>query len=465
MTFNSPLNYKRNKLKFSFIHLLISLLSISLISLDYYKETSASFAFARKLETDVEIDDNYYSTTTMNNNNNNNNNDDQQSAINTHYSPIVFVPGDGGSQLEAKLNKTERIHYICELQSDWYDLWLNIHLLVPLAFDCLIDNMRLHYNFTTRKTYNTPGVEIRPTNFGSLDSVDYLDIDRLPKTGYFAEVIAILEKNNGYIRNVDMVGAGFDFRKAPNELEIFFQNLTNLIELTYIKNNYKPVSLICHSMGCLNSFYLLNRKTQNWKDVFIKRLICLAAPFGGSVKAISAMLYGDNLGIPLLSSEKLKDLQSSFPSLMYLFPKEPTFSSDRILIQSSEYNYTLKNFDLLFNATNMIEQREMWHDTKDIAANLTAPNVELWCLYGSGIETPSLIVYDGDIKDGKYKEIEGDGDGTVNIESLRACESFQKYQDKPVYTRQFDKTDHIDILRNDDAANFISQYIMRGVVE
>lgn len=378
------------------------------------------------------------------------------------FSPIVFVPGDGGSQLEAKLNKTERVHYVCDLQSDWYDIWLNIHLLAPLAFDCLIDNMRLYYNVTTRTTYNTPGVEIRPTKFGSLDSVDYLDIDRLPKTGYFAEIINVLEKNNGYVRNVDMVGASFDFRKAPNELDTFFKNLSQLIESTYVKNNYQPITLICHSMGCLNSFYLLNNKTQNWKDVFIKRLICLAAPFGGSFKAISAMLYGDNLGIPLLSSEKLKDLQSSFPSLMYLFPRQPTFPEDRILIQSSTSNYTLKNFHLLFDATGLIDQREMWYDTRKIAANLSAPNVELWCLYGSGIETPSLIVYDGDIKDGRYKEIEGDGDGTVNIESLRACEEYQKYQDKPVYTRQFDKTDHIDIIRKDDAANFISQNIMRG---
>lgn len=76
-----------------------------------------------------------------------------------------------------------------------------------------------------------PGVGIRPTKFGSLDSADYLDIDRLPKTGCFAEVISIIEKNDGYIRNVDMVGASFDFRKAPNELDLFITNLTDLIEL------------------------------------------------------------------------------------------------------------------------------------------------------------------------------------------------------------------------------------------
>lgn len=376
------------------------------------------------------------------------------------YNPVIFIPGDGGSQLEAKLNKTSRVHYICDLVSDWYDIWLNIHLLAPIAFDCLIDNMKLHYNATTRTTHNTEGVQIRATNFGSLDSVAYLDIFKIPQTDYFENIIATLELNNRLVRNVNMVGAAFDFRKAPNELDEFFHNLTNLIEDHYIKNNYKQVTLICHSMGCLNSFYLLNRMTQNWKDVFIKRLIALASPWDGSFKAISAMLYGDNLGIPLLNQEKLHELQSSFPSLMYLFPKKSTFGEDRILIQTPKVNYTLKNLDDLFNATGMLDQREMWHDTREIAANLFAPNVELWCLYGAGIETPSQIVYQGPLDANKYVEIQGDGDGTVNLESSRACEYFHEHQEKPVYTRQFDKVDHIAILRGKEVADFISSHIL-----
>lgn len=96
--------------------------------------------------------------------------------------PLISVPIDGGSQLEAKLNKTYRIHYICDLVSDWYD---NIHLLAPYAFDCLIDNMRLIYNKTARTTRNSDGVQIRPTYFGSIDSVDYLvdSVDYLQTSG------------------------------------------------------------------------------------------------------------------------------------------------------------------------------------------------------------------------------------------------------------------------------------------
>lgn len=385
----------------------------------------------------------------------------EDAAYGEDIQPVVFIPGDGGSQLQARLNKTSRVHYICDLTSDWYDLWLNIHLLAPLLFDCLVDNMRLNFDHRTNLTYNSQGVDIRPTNFGSLASVAYLDVLKIPKTDYFETIIKTLEQDHNLIRETEMVGAAFDFRKAPNELHAHFEDLKYLIESTYIRNGYRPVNLICHSMGCLNSLYLLNRQTQNWKDIFVRRLIALAAPWDGSMKAISAMLFGDNLGIPLLNKEKLQYLQSSFPSLMYLFPKAPTFGSGRVLVETKDVNYTLDNLDKLFDATGLLDQKAMWLITKEIAASLSPPNVELWCLYGSGNQTPNKIVFEGSLEDGKYREIQGDGDGTVNIESSRACERFSSMQAKPVYVREFEGVDHIDILRGEQAANFISNHILR----
>lgn len=389
-------------------------------------------------------------------------NDIQEQQQEQQLDPVLFIPGDGGSQLEAKLNKTERLHYICAYISDWFDIWLNVHLLTPIAFDCLSDNLKLSYNRTSRTTHNTPGVQIRATNFGSLDSVDNLDIYHFPYTDYFHSIIVTLEKNNGLVPNAQMVGAAFDFRKAPNELDVFFKNLTALIEQHYILNNYSPVTLICHSMGCLNSIYLLNRQTESWKSVYVRRLITLAAPWSGSFKAISAMLYGDNLGIPLLNQNKLQALQKTFPSLMYLFPRPPAFGMDKVLIETPDKNYTLNNLDELFEEANLLDQREMWHDTRNITMNLRAPNVELWCLYGTKVDTPTKVIYKDKFSTNKYEEIQGDGDGTVNLESLRACEDFANQQEKPVYTRMFPNVDHINILRGQQAANFISFHILGG---
>lgn len=52
---------------------------------------------------------------------------------------LFTVPGDGGSQIEAKLNKPEVVHYVCDKKTDKYDnIWLNLELLVPVVIDCLV---------------------------------------------------------------------------------------------------------------------------------------------------------------------------------------------------------------------------------------------------------------------------------------------------------------------------------------
>lgn len=56
---------------------------------------------------------------------------------------LFVVPGDLGNQLEAKLDKPSVVHYICYKKTQtFFTLWLNLELLVPVAIDCWIDNIR-----------------------------------------------------------------------------------------------------------------------------------------------------------------------------------------------------------------------------------------------------------------------------------------------------------------------------------
>jgi lysophospholipase-3 len=56
---------------------------------------------------------------------------------------IFVVPGDGGSQLLAKLNKPSIVHIFCSnYTEDFFPLWLNIELLTPYVLDCTVDNLR-----------------------------------------------------------------------------------------------------------------------------------------------------------------------------------------------------------------------------------------------------------------------------------------------------------------------------------
>ena len=54
------------------------------------------------------------------------------------------VPGLGGSQLWAKLNKPAHSpHFYCSKHTrDFYSIWVSFTQLAPLVVDCWMDNIR-----------------------------------------------------------------------------------------------------------------------------------------------------------------------------------------------------------------------------------------------------------------------------------------------------------------------------------
>ena len=136
---------------------------------------------------------------------------------------IRLVPGDGGSQLFAKLDKPDVVHYFCDRKTEnYFNLWLNLALLVPFVIDCWVDNMKLIYDNTTRKTSNSPGVDIMVPDFGNTSSVEYVDPSQVSVTGYYNVLVNELVAA-GYRRGVDIRGAPYDFRKSPSKSCAFCQ--------------------------------------------------------------------------------------------------------------------------------------------------------------------------------------------------------------------------------------------------
>lgn len=151
-----------------------------------------------------------------------------------------LVPGDGGSQLDAKLNKTDVVHYICQKKTaDFFNIWLNLELLVPLIIDCWVDNMVLVYDNVTRTTSNSPGVTIRVPGWGSSEAVEWLDPTHASSGAYFKDIGNALT-SIGYQRNVSLFGAPYDFRKAPSNIlsnSVFMFNLNDSIFLLQMRIN------------------------------------------------------------------------------------------------------------------------------------------------------------------------------------------------------------------------------------
>ena len=87
--------------------------------------------------------------------------------------PIILIPGLGGSQIEAKLNKTSTPHpFLCFRKSDWYQIWVSPIELLPWFIDCFKDNFRRVVDMKTGKTSNSPGVSIRVAEWGKTDGIE-----------------------------------------------------------------------------------------------------------------------------------------------------------------------------------------------------------------------------------------------------------------------------------------------------
>lgn len=101
---------------------------------------------------------------------------DHHIIISMNFFSLFIVPGTGGNQIDAKIDKPSTRHFYCTKKTDdWFNLWLNLELLAPLIIDCWTDNAKLYYDNVTRLTKNSPGVEIRIPRWGDPEVVEWID--------------------------------------------------------------------------------------------------------------------------------------------------------------------------------------------------------------------------------------------------------------------------------------------------
>ncbi|XP_017329679.1 group XV phospholipase A2 [Ictalurus punctatus] len=372
--------------------------------------------------------------------------------------PVVLIPGDLGNQLEAKLDKPSVVHYICyKKTTDYFTLWLNLELLVPVAIDCWIDNMRLIYNRTTRSTEAPPGVYIQVPGFGSTSVLEYLDPSKQSVGRYFFNIVQAMV-DWGYTRDGDVRGAPYDWRKAPNENKEYFLNLQGMIEnMTHTYGG--PVVLIAHSMGNMYTLYFLNQQPQAWKDKYIKAFVCLGPPWAGVAKTLRVMASGDNNRIPLISPLTIRTQQRTAVSTPWLFPYAHTWPHDVPLVSTPSANYTVKDYERFFKDIGFEDGWAMRQDTEPLVQALQAPGVPVHCLYGTGIATEESYYY-STFPNSEPTVVNGDGDGTVNLRSAMQCKRWQAEQKQPVHLLELPGNEHVAMLLNYTTVAYIKNVLL-----
>lgn len=111
----------------------------------------------------------------------------------------------------------------------------------------------------------------------------------------------------------------------------------------------------------------------------------------------------------------MKEVQRTFPSVVWLLPSSKFWKSNDELVTINGISYSVKNLDQLFrcafcsiffsfsvkfnklknvinlhrdiNVSNVVEMRK----DLDTFQNFTAPGVELHCLFGSKLDTPKRL--------------------------------------------------------------------------
>lgn len=58
------------------------------------------------------------------------------------------------------------------------------------------------------------------------------------------------------------------------------------------------------------------------------------------------------------------------------------------------------------------------------------------------------------------KIIPDNGDGTVNVRSLRACLNWQKQQKQPIYHKEFPGVDHMTLLKDAGVLQYLKQVLV-----
>ncbi|KJH51288.1 Lecithin:cholesterol acyltransferase [Dictyocaulus viviparus] len=380
--------------------------------------------------------------------------------------PVIIIPGDAGSQLEANLTgKPFVVHYICEKQSsDFFDLWLNLELFVPLVIDCWVDNMMLVFNSTTGLSSNMPGVEIRVPGYGGTNTIEWLDKSKASTGMYFFTVVDKMV-SWGYSRGKNVMGAPFDWRKSPNELYLYFDLLKATIETTYRYSGHTKVIILAHSMGNPLMLYFYNHIVdQEWKDKYIESHVSLAAPWGGSMQIVRLFASGYNMNYyrVILPPSKLRAMQRSFTSSAFLFPSTAVWNDTDILASANGKNYTVANVEEFFTDINYLTGWQQYKVAGQLNGNLDAPGVKLHCLYGTGIDTPEIFTWSrGYFPDYPPNILNGDGDGTVNRKSAEVCMRWNERNNggKPVTIHEIPGAEHMEILHNPTAIEIVRKAI------
>ena len=239
------------------------------------------------------------------------------------------------------------------------------------------------------------------------------------------------------------------------------------MEKTFASGGDKKVVLVVHSMGAPVTLYFLTKIVdQAWKEKYVKAFICISGVWRGAANALVALVSGQNEGIVIDLPIWGRAAQRTYPSTSFLIPvPSATWTRDQVLITTPQRSYTAWDYRDLFTDINFPRGYDMFLDFGNLTGYLPPPNITTFAFYGYKVPTPERFVFtEGEFPDTEPNQIFGDGDGTVNINSLESCSVWRTQMTYNLTMEKFANVEHVAALKDDDIIQRVDDVVcnMKG---
>jgi len=249
--------------------------------------------------------------------------------------PVLIIPGIAGSEL---YNGDDLI-------------WMDLEQMFQDIDDQFLDQLKLNERGLSVLEISLGNVIKRSPNFPIIDNNIFKSLEE--------DLL-----NNDYEINSDLFYLPYDWRlNLDNSKDI----LNAKIEEIKSQTGATKVNIIAHSMGGLLTKDYINSYGKDGID----KLIFVGTPHLGAPKAGKVLLVGDNMGIPWLRGEKIKEIAKNSPALHQLLPDQKYFDSFAGYIRKSDL--TLLNYQ---DTKNFLINETQSPDVMGLSESFWAKNLE-----------------------------------------------------------------------------------------